>query len=263
MRRPLTWLMTTRLIARLSRAAAGLAICALACAADPPVKIDYACPAEDIDSFGLSCSGEDPCAVFLELSSVEAIGATVFVTGNLHTQSATLYAVLLSSEDGGKTWIEPFKRMRAAVLEQIQFIDFASGWISGQTIEPLPRDPFLLLTADGGKTWRQRPIYEESRFGSIAQFWFESKTSGEVVVDHSERSAVRHELYHTDTGGESWEARASTTETVTLKGVKEQTTWRFRADAASKTYHLERRTSASPANWELMASFAIHVADCK
>lgn len=248
---------------RVSRAVAGLAICALARAADPPVKIDYACPAEDIDSFGLSCSSEDPCAVFLELSAVEAVGATVFLAGNLHTQSATLYSVLLASEDGGRTWIEPFKRLRAAALEQIQFVDFANGWASGQTIEPLPRDPFLLLTTDGGKTWRQRPIFEESRFGSIAQFWFESKTTGEVVVDHSERGAVRHEVYQTNTGGESWEARESTTKPVALKGMKEQSTWRVRADGASKTYRLERRTSANSANWELVASLAIHIADCK
>jgi len=251
---------------RLSPAVAALAICAQARAADPPVKIEYACPAEDIESFGLSCSSEDPCAVFLELSSVEAVGATLFIAGNLHTQSATLYTVLLASDDGGKTWTEPVKRMRAAVLEQIQFIDFTNGWISGQTIEPLPRDPFLLLTNDGGKTWRQRPIFEESRFGSVAQFWFESKTTGELVLDHSERGAVRHEVYQTNTGGDSWEVRESTGKPVTLKGVKEQSTWRLRADGPSKTYHLERRASANSANsanWELVASLAIHVADCK
>lgn len=247
----------------LSRVAAGLALCAFARAADPPVKIEYACPAEDIESFGLYCSTEDPCPVFLELSSVDAVGATLFVAGNLHTQSATLYAVLLASEDGGKTWTEPVKRQRAAALEQIQFIDFTNGWISGQTIEPLPRDPFLLLTNDGGKTWRQRPIVEESRFGSIAQFWFESTTTGELVLDHSERGAVRHEVYQSNTGGESWEVKESTTKPVTLKGVKEQSTWRLRADGPSKTYRLERRSSGNSANWELAASLAIHVADCK
>lgn len=247
------------MITRVSRALAGLTICVLTRAAEPPVKIEYACPPADIESFGLSCSSEDPCPVFLELSSVESVGATVFLAGNLHTQSSTLYAILLTSEDGGKSWTEPIKRIRAAVLEQIQFLDFANGWISGQTIEPLPRDPFLLLTTDGGKTWRQRPIFEESRFGSISQFWFESKTAGELVVDHAERGAVRHELLQTNTGGESWEVKESTTKPVTLKTAKEQPTWRVRADGPSKTFHLERRG----ANWELIASFPIHVADCK
>jgi hypothetical protein len=244
---------------RVSQLMAALVICILARAADPPVKIEYACPPADIESFGLSCSSEDPCPVFLELSSVDAVGPTVFLAGNLHTQSSTLYAVLLTSEDGGKTWTEPIRRIRAAVLEQIQFLDFANGWISGQAIEPLPRDPFLLLTTDGGKTWRQRAIFEESRFGSVAQFWFESKTVGELVVDHAERSAVRHEVLQTNTGGESWEVKESTTKPVTLKTPKEQPIWRVRADGPSKTFHLERRG----ANWELMATFPIHVADCK
>ena len=47
------------------------------------MKIEYACPAEDIESFGLSCSSEDACAVFLELSSVEAVGSTVFLAEGL------------------------------------------------------------------------------------------------------------------------------------------------------------------------------------
>ena len=219
-----------------------------------PVKIDYTCPPEDIDSFGLSCSAEEPCAVFLELSAVEGVGARIFAAGNLHTERTTLYSVLLSSEDGGKTWTEPFKRLRAAALEQIQFLDFANGWISGQVIEPLPKDPFLLITTDGGKTWRHKALFEESRFGSIAQFWFDSKTTGELVIDH----ASKHEVYQSNTGGESWEVKEVTTQPVKLKGRREDSAWRLRADG--RVFHLERRGSP---NWEPIAAFAIHVADCK
>jgi photosystem II stability/assembly factor-like uncharacterized protein len=219
-----------------------------------PLKIEYACTAEDVDTFGLTCSAEDPCAVFLELSSVEAVGAKIFVVGNLHTERTTLYSVVLASEDGGKTWAEPQKRMRAAALEQIQFVDFANGWISGQVIEPLPKDPFLLITTDGGKTWRQKPMFEESRFGSIGQFWFDSKTAGELVIDH----ASKHEVYQTNTGGENWELKEVTPQQVHLKGRRDDPTWRLRADG--KTYHVDRRGSA---NWEPVAGFAIHVGDCK
>lgn len=229
--------------------------------AQPPVKIDYACPPEDIDSFGLACSADEPCAVFLELTAIDSVGATVFLAGNLHTQSATLRSILLSSEDGGKTWIEPFQRIRAAALEQIQFSGFASGWVSGQIIEPLPRDPFLLLSTDGGKSWRERPVFEESRFGELAEFWFESPASGELVIDHSEHGVVKHEVYQSQTGGESWEIKEMTTQPVKLKGPpKEESAWRIRADAASKTYRLELRGAA---NWESISTFAIHIADCK
>ncbi len=222
--------------------------------AQSPFQIDYTCPAEDVDSFGLSCSAEEPCAVFLELSSIESAGARMFVSGNLHTNRTTLYGVLLASEDGGKTWTEPVKRLRAASLEQIQFLDLASGWISGQAIEPLPRDPFFLITDDGGKTWRQRAIFEESRFGSIAQFWFDSKTTGRLILDHS----GRHDIYETNTGGENWEMKQSSSRPVALKARGQDASLRLRPDG--KLYHVERR--GEPA-WEPVASFVIHVADCK
>lgn len=226
--------------------------------AQSPVKVEYSCPPEDIESFGMSCSGEDPCAVFVELTSVEAIGGRWFVAGNLHSESTTLYSVLLQSDDEGKTWTEPIKRVRAAALEQIQFLDFSNGWISGQVIEPLPKDPFLLLTTDGGKTWTQKSMFDESRFGAVAQFWFDTRTTGELVIDHRTGSGITHEVYETKTGGESWEIKESTNKPVTLKLAKSDARFRLRADG--KIFHVEQRGSSK---WEPVANFLIHVADCK
>lgn len=229
---------------------------AAACAAlaQAPVELVYGCPQEDVDSFGLSCSADEPCPVFVELSAVERIGARWFVTGNLHTERTTLYGVLLESEDGGKTWSEPLTRIHAATLEQIEFLDFAHGWISGQTIEPLPRDPFFMITADGGKTWQRKPIFEDSRFGSIAQFWFDSPGSGRVILDHS----GRRELYETHTAGADWELEESGDDEVKLKGRKIDPDLRLRADGV--LFHLEQRGEQK---WEPVASFKIHVTDCK
>lgn len=241
---------------------ATLLICTLSLTAQAPVRIEYACPPEDIDSFGLTCTPEDPCPIFLELASVDASGARLFLSGNLHTASSTLYGILLSSEDGGKAWTEPLQRVRSAALEQIQFLDLAHGWISGQFIDPLPKDPFLMLTTDGGKTWRQRPLFEESRIGSIAQFWFDSPTNGELVFDRSQGGTTRHELYESMTGGESWNVKEVTTTPIHLKKAraKEGAAWRVRADAATKTYRLERRAGE---RWETIASFLIRINDCK
>ncbi len=239
-------------------AAAALMLCFCAFA-QSPIKVEYACPAEDIESFGMSCSGEEPCEVFLELSSVEAIGPHWFAAGNLHTGSTTLYSVLMQSDDDGKTWTEPVKRIHASALEQIQFLDFANGWIGGQVIEPLPKDPFFLMTTDGGKTWTQKPMFEESQFGAVSQFWFDSRTTGEVVIDHRNGRAIGHEVYSTSTGGESWEMKEATAKPVTLKGArKEDAKFRLRADG--KLFHIERRGGT---RWDPVANFAIHVADCK
>jgi hypothetical protein len=232
-------------------------ILALGLAAQPPVKVAYDCSPEDAEQFGMTCSEDQPCAVYLELASAEANANTVFVTGNLHTREVTLFSVLLSSEDGGATWGEAHERIRSAALEQIDFVDLQTGWVSGESIDPLARDPFLLLTTDGGKTWRRKLVFEDTKFGTISQFHFDSRTNGEMVIDASQGKTVRQELYGTMTGGESWEIKQVSNTPLRLP--HHAGSWRVRADAASDTYRLERGEGQ---NWETMASFLIHVADC-
>src|ERR1700689_4514966 len=82
-----------------------------------PMRVGYECTAADTQAAGLGCSEEDPCPVYLELSNVEAVGSKVFLTGNLHTPMATLYSILLASEDDGNTWTEPHARMRSSGLD--------------------------------------------------------------------------------------------------------------------------------------------------
>jgi photosystem II stability/assembly factor-like uncharacterized protein len=213
-----------------------------------------------MQALGLTCSEDDPCPVFLELQSVEASGPSVYVTGNLHTLSVTVSGVLLESDDGGKTWTEPAKRLRSAALEQIQFIDFQHGWAAGVMLEPLPKNPFLLITADGGKTWRKAPLSEDTDYGSIHQFWFESPTTGELVLDRSQGGVKRYELYQSMTSGASWELRQKSDRVISLPKVRppESGNWRIRADRES--YRLERRTVQG---WETASRFAIHAGDCK
>jgi photosystem II stability/assembly factor-like uncharacterized protein len=238
-----------------------LALMALILDAEEPRKLENVCTSADEDAFGLTCTEDDPCAVFLELSSVEPNGSTLFVTGNLHTVNTTMYGLLLETDDGGVTWTEPNKRMRSAALEEIQFADFQHGWISGTKLEPLPRDPFMLATTDGGKTWRQHPLFDETTFGSIQQFWFDSAANGELVLDRSQGATGRYERYVTMTGGTSWELEQTDPKPIRLAKArpKENSSFRLRADGGS--YLVERRTAAG--GWEMMASFAIHAGDCK
>jgi hypothetical protein len=230
--------------------------------AQAPGRVEYACTPDDIESFGLGCTDEDPCPVFLDLSSVQGSGARLLLSGNLHTANTTLYSVLLMSEDGGKTWTEPYKRVRSAALEQIQFFDFEHGWIGGQIIDPLAKDPFFLLTTDGGKTWRQSELFEDSVFGTLSQFWFDSPTHGELVFDRSVGNAKKYDLYETTTGGESWSPTQSGSTPIHLKNApaKPDAIFRVRTDAATKTFRIERRGAS---NWELVAGFLVHVADCQ
>ena len=48
-----------------------------------------------------------------------------------------------------KTWAEPWPRLLGAALDQVQFYDAGVGWAAGHMAGSIPRDPFLVLTADG------------------------------------------------------------------------------------------------------------------
>src|SRR5437764_10670916 len=146
-----------------------------------PMLLPFQCTDEDIQLSGLTCSEEDPCPIYLEVAAVESVGNRIFVAGNIHTSAVTVFSTLLASEDGGRTWREAHERIRSAGLDRIQFLDAEIGWVAGEKLAPLPQDPFLLLTSDGGKTWRMRPIFSETadnRLGVIQQFFFTAKDNG-------------------------------------------------------------------------------------
>jgi hypothetical protein len=223
-----------------------------------PMRVVYECTAEDILAAGLGCSEEDPCPVYLELANVDAAGNKIFLSGNLHTPTTTLYSVLLESEDAGATWVEPHPRARSSGLDQIQFIDFQNGWISGANLQGAPRDPFFLITTDGGKSWRERPIFEESRVAAIERFWFDSPEHGTVLID-ARLDNGNHELYETQTGGASWAMQPASAESARFPKEKAPG-WRARTDAATHSYVVEKSENN---RWQKIASFLVNVATCK
>ena len=200
--------------------------------------------------------------MFLELAALESLGNRVFAAGNIHSATSTLYSILLASDDSGRTWQEAHERLRGVSLDRIQFVDFEFGWISGQAVQPLPADPFLLITSDGGKTWRQRPLFSESRAGAILQFWFSSRNNGSLVLDRGQSGDLgRYELYETPNGGETWMLRETNERLIRLKRMAgENTDWRIRADARTKSFAVERRHAEK---WTALALFAVEVQACR
>jgi photosystem II stability/assembly factor-like uncharacterized protein len=210
----------------------------------------------------LSCSEDEPCPVYLELAAVESAAGRIFAAGNIHSSAVTLYSVLLASEDAGHTWREAHERIRGASLDRIQFLDAELGWTSGQALSPLPQDPFLLLTSDGGKTWRQRAIFSESRIGSIQQFQFSAKDSGSLVIDRGPGSeGGRYELYESPDAGESWTIRQTSEQPLKLKpSPMAPSAWRTRVDGPTQSFHLERRQGE---RWIPVAAFAVKLGACQ
>jgi hypothetical protein len=230
-----------------------------------PMVVPFQCTADDVQLAGLSCSEEEPCPMYLDLSGVGAAGNRIFAAGNLHGAAVTMFSVLLASEDGGHTWREAHERIRFAALDRIQFLDPENGWVAGEKLSPLPQDPFLLLTSDGGKTWRARPIFGESaenKLGTIQQFSFTARDTGSLIIDRGRGAdGDRYELYESPDAGESWSFRQSSQKPLTLrKPAQMSTEWRLRADNRTRAFHIERRQGE---RWADIASFLVRLGVCK
>lgn len=229
-----------------------------------PLRLEFACTAEDLHVSGLTCANDERCPLYLELVNLERVGTRIFITGNIHTESATFRSVLLGSTDDGRTWTEPFERIPGAGLDQVQFIDFENGWISGQLLTSPARDPFFLLTTDGGRTWRRRPIFSEPKPGSIEYFWFDTRSSGVLLIDRlqTDENGARHALYETMTGGDTWAIRQVSGTPIPLKrkGGGPNPDWRVRADGPTKSYRIEHRVESS---WRAVAAFQVSMGECR
>jgi hypothetical protein len=230
-----------------------------------PLVIPFHCSEDDIQWAGLTCPADGPCPIYLELSSIEVVGAEhIFIAGNLHSPAVTLYSTMLASDDGGRIWRETAPRVRGAVLERIEFLDSNTGWVSGHSVSPLPQDPFLLSTTDGGMTWRTRAVFPESaeeRLGLIQQFSFTAKDNGSLIIDRGQGSDDdRWELYESPDGGASWSIRQTSATPLRLKRTASPNPdWRLRADARTKAFEVEHRQGE---HWSSVAAFSVGAGTC-
>lgn len=233
------------------------AVALVAWGASEPVKVAFTCKADDLIAAGLSCSDDDPCPVYLELSSISSQGNTLAITGDLHGRSMTLGSVLLTSTDNAATWKEPTARIPGAALEQIQLLDAQHGWAAGETQVPLARGPFFLITPDGGATWRQKPVTDEDSVGSVQRFWFDSADHGELIVDAGKINV----LYESKTGGDSWNIVSNTNQAPRLSRAPAagDADYRVGTDSRNHTYLIERHDGSK---WTQLAAFLVQVASC-
>jgi hypothetical protein len=227
-----------------------------------PITLPFQCSAEDIRWSGMTCSEDEACPIYLELSTVEGVGNHIFAAGNIHSDAVTLYSVLLGSEDAGRTWSQSGDSYRGAGLDRIQFLNPLTGWVSGQTLSPITEDPFFLLTSDGGATWRMKPIFNESHFGLIQQFAFDSKTDGSVILDQGlGGDSDRYARFESPDGGETWAIKEQSNKPLQLKRNANPTpNWRVRADAATRSYRIEHRQGDK---WNSVAAFSVRLPVCR
>lgn len=235
-----------------------------AVAAVQPFKPAFACKDDDLQWAGMSCSDQEPCPIYLEISTIYPLGPKLVLTGNIHSAQSTLYSVLLETSDEGLTWREPYARVRGAEFDAVQFFNFQTGWISGQRVYPIAGDPFFLITSDGGKSWRKVDVLPEGSDGYIQKFWFDSAKTGTLTLDRGGADAeqMRYARYETMTGGESWSIRETSEKPLTAgprTGSTELSTWRVRGDPAQKALLVEKKTADG---WKEIAALALELARC-
>ena len=228
-----------------------------------PIEVTPQCTAELVESLELPCTEDAPCPLFLELSSAEAAGPRLIVAGNLHTGSATVQSILLISDDDGRSWADAHIRMPAAVLDQIVFHDFALGWITGHRLfGNVPRDAFVLITTDGGKTWRRKTVSSEAnRTGVIEHIRFDGKSAGRLAIDRvrSADDGLRYEVWETLTAGESWNIKQVDSRPLPFEPVKREKSLQFVPSKEGQVVRLQRGGSP-PAT---VATFRVRIGECK
>jgi hypothetical protein len=225
-----------------------------------PIALAAACADAELIDFGLTCGEDDPCPVYLELVSIEPAATKVFVAGNFHSETATLWSLLLVSSDEGRSWSEAQARLRGVALDQVQFPDASTGYVAGRTAGALARDPFLLRTTDGGRSWKRLPLFEEGAVGLIENLHFESATHGTVAVDRGRPGAGRYAILESSTAGDTWTMRqAGATQPRPVAGAP-ASDWRISVDVASKSFRIERREGNE---WHIAAAFAVAAGACR
>ena len=230
-----------------------------------PMVLPFACSDEDIRWAGLTCTEEEPCPIFLDLTAANQTGKRILAAGNIHSESVTIYSVLLASDDGGHTWNEAHERIRGSGLDHIQFFDSETGWTTGQELFPIPQNPFLLVTGDGGKTWRMHEIFDENsenRFGFIQQFGLTGKKDGSLVIDRGPGNTDdRYVLFESPDAGDTWTIKQESAKPLVLKNAATPTAdWRIRTDAPSKSFHIEHREGT---RWNSVGAFSVKLDSCK
>jgi photosystem II stability/assembly factor-like uncharacterized protein len=225
-----------------------------------PMRVAFTCAEEDLLYAGMYCTEANPCPVYLELNSVTSNGTKILAAGDLHSGSATLYSVLLMTDNNGSTWKEPAARIRGSALDQLQFLDPQHAWAAGEMQYPLSSDPFFLLTTDGGQFWRQRAVSEDGGPGAIQSFVFDSAQHGDLIVDAGKTSAGgRYVSYETQTGGETWMTRSKVNQLPRARRPAPEPTVRAETGKDGKAWQIERREGGQ---WSSVASFLVETASC-
>ncbi len=233
------------------------------------IILPLTCERERLEYAGLLCTDSRPCDLSVDWTAVASSGEIVVLAGEIYNARGALESVVLVSADEGQSWTESAERVPAAGMTQVQFTDAEHGWVGGQQGDVATgQKPFLLATADGGKSWKRRLLLsgEESRHGVVLEFRFDSPDHGFVVLEKIAAAGDPYELHETHNGGRSWNTRQIVSERPVIPGgrfrnVREEA-WRIVEGPHGEDWLIEHRSDAEPDGWAQRASFAANLGRC-
>ncbi|GHO78168.1 hypothetical protein KSD_59390 [Ktedonobacter sp. SOSP1-85] len=126
-----------------------------------------------------------------------------------------LQQFLLHTNDGGKSWQKIGPLPIAGRIEQVQFLDEHTGWITSETVtlkkgaSLSQHTGYLYVTHDGGRTW-QRQLLSATLAGikpnAFLNLTFFNTQEGYLYAEYSDVDVNLHYyLYVTHDGGTSWQ----------------------------------------------------------
>ena len=115
-------------------------------------------------------------------------------------------AVILRTENGGKTWQEVYRNThKDAFLDGVDFWDEKRGIMYG---DPINRSMLLLKTSDGGRTWREEPESQRPKLDSGEASFAASGTN--IKLWDKKKIAIatgglKSRIWFSENEGKSWE----------------------------------------------------------
>ena len=116
-------------------------------------------------------------------------------------------ANILTSNDGGETWVSKSMNNDCKMLFDIKMFDKNNGIACAATHEDISKSNALILkTSDGGNTWKK--VYQSTRpFETTWKVSFPSLSIGYVTIQsyNPDPSVKQQRIAKTTDGGETWE----------------------------------------------------------
>lgn len=139
----------------------------------------------------------ESCAMVLDVHFLDADRGFLACASDKNVQDST--AMILATEDGGKSWQEVYKGTRTFELTwKMSFPTKEIGFVSVQSYNPDPMltKRYVLKTVDGGKSWNEQLLVDDFKVREFGIAFIDEKRGWVGATPHG---------FVTEDGGLTWQ----------------------------------------------------------